>query len=87
LFVKDDTLEHIIERLVVLLQVNVVVYIHLNKDSHCSISCSTQFTGWMFRDDYQHSGIFTFLKFLSTIQSVGVSDISDILLRYPNFNP
>jgi hypothetical protein len=29
LFVKDDTLEHIIERLVVLLQVNVVVYIHL----------------------------------------------------------
>jgi hypothetical protein len=31
LFVKDDTLEHIIERLVVLLQVNVVVYIHLNE--------------------------------------------------------
>jgi hypothetical protein len=28
-FVKDDTLEHIIERLVVLLQVNVVVYTHL----------------------------------------------------------
>jgi hypothetical protein len=28
-FVKDDTLEHIIERVVVLLQVNVVVYTHL----------------------------------------------------------
>jgi hypothetical protein len=29
MFVNDDTLEHIIERLVVLLQVNVVVYIRL----------------------------------------------------------
>jgi hypothetical protein len=32
LSVKDDTLEQIIERIVVLLQVNVVVYIHLNAD-------------------------------------------------------